>query len=355
MSSLQHLFILNTLRSQIYWAIPLLLLSHYSLATSPVSPPILCTTTFSGKVGAFSSQNGNLVDTATLSSPTLHPSILYGIAVFDTAKFYPISENEVAVFRLQDHVNRLFSSAASMNLRITRSHEDVVSDILKLITETKFRTGFIRMNVLSRSDEKRLVLPESSETDLIINIWQAGSYHKTHESGEGIHVEINSQFIRPIHAVSTLKIAGNNYASSSFLRAEAAPRGINDIVFKDSNGNIAEATGQNIFVVKNGEVYTPKLGAILPGITRDTVLKLSSTLNISTHEMDINEAFLLQADEVFLTGTASEIVSVGKINGKTVGDGRMGSITRILADRYIEVVSGKTENENPTWLTRIAF
>lgn len=270
----------------------------------------------------------------------------YGSGVFEGTRFYP-TDSGSAIFRLEEHTKRLFYSASSINLPINFSEEEVNKATKETVEKNQVESGYIRP--LAFFGEGKMGLrPEGAVPHLIIACWPWGKYL----ADRPIHVKI-SQFIRihPQSLVSDAKVTGH-YVNSILAVQEVVPQGYDEALLLDFEGNIAEGPGENLFLVKDGQLHAPRLGTILAGITRSTIIQLAEDLGIKTTERTIRPEEIWESDEAFYTGTAAEVTSIGEVDEKKIGDGTEGPITKKLREAYFDVVTGKNEKYK-NWLTEV--
>jgi len=288
--------------------------------------------------------DGNFRKMNEVNISFLTHSLHYGSAVFEGIRFFE-TEKGSAVFRLNDHVNRLFYSAQSLNLKIPFSKEDIFDAICELVRRNKITSGYIRPIVFC--GEKMGLSIKGAPIHVGIANWGWDSY-----LGEKPLKVCVSKFIR-IHPNSTIadaKISGH-YVNSILASHEAMEKNCDEALLLDFEGNIAEGPGENIFAVKNGEIFTPKLGNILPGITRKSVIEIAKQkFNLKVFEQNLSLDFLKTADELFFTGTAAEISGIGFLEGAKIGTGEIGEVTRKLQDARKNIISGN-DKDYEKWLT----
>ncbi len=259
-------------------------------------------------------------------------SLHYGTAVFEGIRFFNTKQG-TAIFRLEDHINRLFLSAKSLNHKIKYSKKQIEQAIIKLIKTNKLNQGYIRP-IIFYGDESLGVCPSTNKTNIAILTLSKYNLYKN----KFLSIKTVS-FIRP-HPKSTLnqtKISGA-YHNSALASLEAKKHGYDEALLLDYKGNLAECTAENIFIVKNNTIYTPKTHSILPGITRDTIIKLSNDINIKIKQADITPKQAKQANEIFLTGTAAGILPVNKLDNKEFKNHK---ITKKIKNKFSEIL------ENP--------
>lgn len=277
--------------------------------------------------------NGKLVDWDKAKIHILTHTLHYGSGVFEGIRCYETSLGP-AVFRLDDHLKRLFNSAKYLNLKIPYSLQELKKAIVNLIKLNKVKNCYIRP-ICFYGYGKMGLDPEGAEINVAIALWEWPKYLK-----ESVKVKI-SKFIRlhPQSVVSSAKVCGY-YVNSIFATFDAKNSGYDEALLLDYKGFVAEGPGENIFMVKNKTLYTPKLGSILPGITRNTVFEISKDFGYKVIEKDITLKELFNADELFFTGTAAEITPIIQINQYKK---KFGEVTQKIKDLYKEIVTGKVK------------
>lgn len=289
--------------------------------------------------------NGKLVPWFEANIHVLSHTLHYGGGAFEGIRFYKTAKGP-AIFKLEEHTDRLLYSSKVLKMPFTYGKSQVMNAIKELVTINRLEEGYIRP-IVFYGYGKMGVNPVGAPVDFAIACWSWGAY-LAHEC-----VDIKtSQFIR-IHPDSTIvdaKLCGH-YVNSILASLELQGTHYHEILFLDSVGYISEGAGENFFIVKNEKIYTPKLGTILPGITRKTVLQLIQELGLEAQETDITLEDALQADEAFFTGTAAEVTPIRSINDRVLGDGDVGPITSKIKEAYLAVVRGK----NPAYLSSLTF
>jgi branched-chain amino acid aminotransferase len=277
---------------------------------------------------------------------TLH----YGLGVFEGIRCYRRSDGRSAVFRLREHVDRLFESAHISDMVIRESRDAVTETCLELIRVNKLDECYVRPLVFLGEGPMGLLYTRDNPVRLAIAAWRWGAYLGEEGLEHGIRAKISSYTRSGINATMTkAKIVGN-YVNSILAKREVVAAGYQEAIMLDAQGYVAEASGENIFVVKHGRVITPVVGgSILAGITRSTVLTLAGELGIEVDERPISRDELYIADEVFFTGTAAEVTPVREIDERKVGSGSRGPITKRIQDRFFQLVRGP-ELLHPEWL-----
>lgn len=284
-------------------------------------------------------------DQATIHiiTPTLH----YGMGVFEGIRCYETPSGP-AIFRLHDHLERFLESIHILGIRdIPYSIEQLSEAIHKIIRVNRFQECYIRP--LMWLDGPLGLNMDNSEPKVAIATWEWGPYLGEDARHTGVHLMVSS-FTRLHPNVNMTKSkVGGNYVNSMLVKTLALRSGYDEAVILDTNGFVAECTGENIFMVRKGVIYTPPLAAILEGITRDSIITLARDLNINVIESMISRDQLYIADEVFISGTAAEIVGVNMIDYRCIGNGNVGKVTKALMDGFHKTVHGNGKRSGE-WL-----
>ena len=274
---------------------------------------------------------------------TLH----YGGGVFEGIRSYETGNKKVAVFRLKEHIERFFESAKAIHLKIPFSKKEIIEGVLKVIKTNKLKDAYIRP-IAFWGEGKINLDPRKNPVNVSIIAFPFGAY-----LGEKPVKVLISKYIRlhPQSVISSAKVCGY-YINSILATIEAHDKGYDEALLLDYRGFIAEGSGENIFIVKNKTLYTPKLGNILPGITRESVMKIAKDHHLKVVEKDITLNELFNADEAFFTGTAAEIVPIGKVNNKLINKGQEGEITKFLREIFKKIVRGE-DKRYKNWLNYV--
>jgi branched-chain amino acid aminotransferase len=286
--------------------------------------------------------DGKFVEWEKALIPINTHALHYGTSVFEGIRAYR-SNNNLHIFKLKEHVKRLFISASIYSIKINYSVDDLVNSTIQLLRKVNMREScYIRPISFVGVHGIDLNVNYESPTHTVIIVFPFQKYFKT----EGIRVGVSSW--RRIHDISTPPIAkaGGNYLNSILATQECKRHGYDEAIMLDKDGNVSEAPGENIFVIKNKIIYTPTMASsILEGITRDTVITLAQDLGYSIVQRTISRSELYTAEEIFLTGTAAEIIGVISVDGKNVGDGKEGQITKMIRKTYDQIATGNISNE----------
>jgi branched-chain amino acid aminotransferase len=258
--------------------------------------------------------------------------LLYGDGVFEGIRAY----NGV-VFKLKEHIDRLYRSARAIMLQIPVSKEEMIKIVLETLRKNQLKDAYIRL-VVTRGVGDLGLDPRKCQKPTIIVITDTIALHKSEAKEKGITAMLTWVKRDPVDA-TTHEIKSLNYLNSILAKIEANINGVDEAICLDKNGYICEGVAENIFIVKNGRIYTPpSYTGALPGITAEAVKELAKSLGYEVIEKNITPYELFTADEVFFTGTAAEIVPVREINKRQIGDGKPGPITRRLMEEFPKLV-----------------
>ncbi len=292
--------------------------------------------------------NGEFVPYDEAKVHVLTHALHYGTGVFEGVRCYD-TEVGPAVFRHQQHVDRLFASAGLYYMDIPFSREQIREATLELIARNGMRECYIRPLVY-RGGGTMGLFPLNASVDVAIAVWPWGAYLGDEGKANGIRAKVSSwERISPKSLIPHAKATGQ-YLNSILAKLEAHHAGYEEAILLDHRGMLCEGSGENIFVVRDGKVVTPPQGAsILDGISRRVTITLAEEAGYEVVERDIARAELALADEVFLTGTAAELVPVREIDDRPVGDGAVGPVTRAMAVAFDDVLHGRDERHRD-WL-----
>ncbi len=267
---------------------------------------------------------------------TLH----YGLGVFEGIRCYRCDSGRTAVFRLREHVERLFNSAKVVDLKIPYSLGEIEDAILETIKVNGLEEGYIRPLVFIGDGAMGLYGYENP-VHTVIAVWPWGAYLGEEGLEKGIRVKISSYTRHHVNTAMTKAKVCGYYVNSILAKKEAKDHGYDEALLLDTEGYVAEGSGENIFIVRHGELKTPPLTSILEGITRDTVIRIARHLQIPVREERFTRDELYMADEAFLTGTAAEITPIREVDGKVIGEGRRGEVTALIQREFFDIVKGR--------------
>jgi len=287
--------------------------------------------------------NGKFLKWENAKIHILAHGLHYGSGVFEGIRCYK-TKNGPAIFRLEEHIERLYNSAKILKIKIPFSKEEFKKAVLDLVKLNKIEECYIRP-IIFYGYGKMELNPKGAEINCAIAAWPWGKYLK-----DKVKVKI-SRFIRlhPKSVISSAKACGY-YLNSIFATFDAEENKFDESVLLDYRGFVAEGPGENIFIVKNKKLFTPKLGSILPGITRNSIIKIAKDLKIKVTEKDISVRELKNCDEAFFTGTAAEITPIIQIDNKTINNKEIGEITKNLQDRFYKIIN-REDKKYQNWFT----
>jgi len=293
--------------------------------------------------------NGEFVDWDDARIHVLSHVVHYGSSVFEGGRAYA-SDRGPAVFRLRDHVERLFNSAKIYRMEIPFSREQVARAICELIDVNDLDAAYIRP-VVYRGYKELGVDPRSCPVDVTIAVWRWGKYLGPEALEQGVDVCVSSWQRMAPNTLPAMAKCGANYMNSQLIKQEALGHGYVEGIALDSSGHVSEGSGENIFLVRDGVLITPSFGnSILPGITRNCVIKFAEEMGLKVIEENIPREALYLADEVFFTGSAAEITPIRSIDRMPVGEGKRGPVTRRLQEAFFDIVEGRSADRFG-WLT----
>lgn len=295
--------------------------------------------------------NGNLVHWHDAKVHVLSHAIHYGSSVFEGIRCYETNDG-LAIFRLRDHVKRLFDSAKIYRMELPFTLESLEQACRDVITENRLTASYIRP-VAFRGYNSIGVMPFDNPVEVAVAAFEWGAYLGEDSLAQGVDVGVSSWNRSAPNTIPTGAKAGGNYLSSQLVVEEARRHGYAEGIALDTQGYISEGSGENIFLLRNGKLYTPPAtAAILPGLTRDSIITLAEAQGIPVVETNIAREALYLADEIFMTGTAAEIVPVRSVDGQIIGAGCRGSVTEQLQSLFFGLFDGTTPDEWG-WLERI--
>jgi len=305
------------------------------------------------KGGNYIWHNGQIVDWDDAKVHVLSHALHYGSSVFEGIRLYK-TPNGPKIFRLQDHIARLYNSAKIYRMEIPYSQDDLIKACKDIITQNKLNNGaYIRPIAFRGYGEIGLAPKDDHPVDVSIAAWEWGTYLGEDALENGVEVCVSSwQRVAP-NTIPTMAKAGGNYLSSTLISTEAKRLGFDEGIALSSSGKVSEGAGENLFIVKDDVIYTPPASSgILTGITRDTVVKISKDVGLNLKEEEINRESLYLADEMFFTGTAAEITPIKSVDRIIIGQGKRGPITQKLQNEFFGLFSGSTDDKY-SWLDSI--
>ncbi|MGA1198307.1 MAG: branched-chain amino acid transaminase [Candidatus Latescibacterota bacterium] len=295
--------------------------------------------------------NGNLVGWDDAKIHVLSHVVHYGSSVFEGMRCYDTHKGG-ACFRLQDHINRLYDSAKIYRMEIPFKRDELAQAVLDTIRANNLKACYVRP-IAFRGYGELGVNPAPCPVEVVIAVWQWGKYLGPEALEKGVSVRVSSWNRPAPNTMPSLAKVGANYMNSQLIKMEALADGYVEGIALDTSGYVSEGSGENIFIVKNGAIYTPSTGSsILPGITRHSVITLAESLGYRITTRPIPRESLYIADEVFFTGSAAEITPIAEIDHIQIGSGTRGPVTKALQDAFFNLIEGK-EDDNYNWLTYV--
>jgi branched-chain amino acid aminotransferase len=294
--------------------------------------------------------DGEMVPWRNATTHVLTHTLHYGMGVFEGVRAYN-TPNGAAIFRLREHTDRLFQSAHIFGMNIPYDSETIVNAQRAVVARNKLESGYIRPIVFFGS-EALGIAAKTLKVHVAIAAWTWGAYLGKDALEKGIRVKTSS-FARHHVNINMCKAkACGSYINSILAHNEAAQDGYDEALLLDVDGFVAEGSGENVFIVRHGKLYTPDLTSALEGITRGTIVQLAGEMNIPVIEKRITRDEVYCADEAFFTGTAAEVTPIRELDNRTIGKGTRGPITTKLQEKFFECVTGVSKTHR-NWLTLV--
>jgi branched-chain amino acid aminotransferase len=284
--------------------------------------------------------DGKLIPWEEANVHILTHSLHYGLAVFEGIRCYLCQDGKSAVFRLKEHVDRLFDSAQIGDIKIPFSKREISEACKEILRANQLKEGYIRPIVFI-GEGVMGVYPGDNPIRVAITTWSWGAYLGEEALERGIRIKVSSYTRHHVNVMMTkAKICGN-YVNSVLAKREAMKMGYDEALMLDTEGYVSEASGENIFMVKNGMLKTTPLTSILPGITRDAVIQIAKARKFTLLEERFTRDELYTAQEAFFTGTAAELTPIREVDDRPIGEGKPGPVTKELQSAFFEIVRGK--------------
>ncbi|RMF62793.1 MAG: branched-chain amino acid transaminase [Bacteroidetes bacterium] len=295
--------------------------------------------------------NGKLVPYEEATVHVLSHVLHYGSSVFEGIRCYKTEKKGTAVFRLREHLRRLIDSAKIYRMEIPYSLDELEAATLETIARSGLEACYIRPLVF-RGMGSLGVNPLKNSVETVIAVWEWGAYLGAEALEQGVDVKVSSWNRMAPNTFPAMAKAGGNYLNAALAKMDAVLGGYTEGIMLSTDGFIAEGSGENLFLIRDGKIYTAPVGlSILPGITRDAVVRLARDMGYSVEEKVIPREALYIADELFFTGTAAEITPIRSVDHYTVGEGRRGPITKALQEAFFDIVH--RGNDPYGWLTPV--
>jgi branched-chain amino acid aminotransferase len=296
--------------------------------------------------------DGQLVPWREAQVHVLTHTLHYGMGVFEGVRAYHTDSRGTAIFRLEDHTNRLFNSAKIVGMQIPFDRETLNEAQRQVVRANHLREGYIRPLAFLGSEGMGL-RADGLRTHVAIAAWEWPSYMSPEALEQGIRIRTSSITRHHVNITMCKAKATGNYTNSMMALREALQDGYDEALLLDPEGYVAEGSGENIFVVNRGVLYTPELTSCLDGITRDTVIQLAHECGYEVREKRITRDEIYIADEAFFTGTAAEVLPIRELDNRVIGAGARGPITTRLQQLYFDAVRGRLA-AHPEWLAPVA-
>ncbi|MBT3567033.1 MAG: branched-chain amino acid transaminase [Porticoccus sp.] len=295
--------------------------------------------------------DGDMVPWRDAKVHVLTHTLHYGLGVFEGVRAYETEEQGAAIFRLQEHTDRLYGSAKILNINIPYTKEQLNEAHKLVVRENGLHQAYLRPMVFLGSEGMGL-RAEGLKVHVIVAAWDWPSYMSPEALERGIKVRTSSYTRHHPNIAMTKAKANGNYINSMLALREALECGCEEALMLDVEGFIAEGSGENVFIVKNGIVYTPELSSCLDGITRKTVIQLAEEAGYKVIEKRITRDEVYIADEAFFTGTAAEVLPIRELDGRILGSGHRGPVTTLMQSQYFDLVRGRIA-KHVDWLAPV--
>ena len=294
--------------------------------------------------------DGKMVDWRDATTHVLTHTLHYGMGVFEGVRAYR-TERGTAIFRLKEHTDRLFNSAHIFGMKIPYDKAVIMEAQKEVVRANNLESGYIRP-IAFYGSEAMGISAKTLSTHVAIAAWPWGAYLGKEALENGIRVKTSSFTRHHVNITMCKAKASSSYTNSILAHQEAAHDGYDEALLLDVEGFVAEGSGENIFIVKNGKLYTPDLTSALEGITRDTIFNLAAEIDVPVVEKRITRDEVYCADEAFFTGTAAEVTPIRELDNRVIGAGGRGPITTRLQSMFFDCVTGKTQR-HAEWLALI--
>lgn len=294
--------------------------------------------------------DGKMVNWRDATTHVLTHTLHYGLGVFEGVRAYK-TDKGTAIFRLQDHTDRLFRSAHILQMKMPFTKDEISAAQRAAVRENNLESAYIRPMAFYGA-EAMGISAKTLSTHVICAAWSWGAYMGEEALTHGIRVKTSSFSRHHVNITMCKAKANGNYMNSILAHQEAAQDGYQEALLLDVDGFVAEGSGENVFIIRKGKLYTPDLTSALEGITRDTIVTLAKELGYEVIEKRITRDEVYGADEAFFTGTAAEVTPIRELDNRSIGAGTRGPITEKLQALYFDVVKGKSAKHSD-WLTLV--
>ena len=292
--------------------------------------------------------DGELVPWREAQVHVLTHSLHYGMGVFEGVRAYK-TDKGAAIFRLQEHTRRLFGSAHIMMMPVPWDQETISAAQITAVRENRLESAYIRPLFFYGAEGMGL-RADNLKVHAMVAAWDWGSYLGADNMEKGIRIRTSSYTRHHVNITMCKAKATGNYINSMLALSEALQTGYDEAMLLDNHGFVAEGSGENIFIVRDGVLYTPDTSSALEGITRDTIMELAADSGLTVREKRISRDEVYLADEAFFTGSAAEVTPIREVDNRMIGNGSRGPVTEQLQSLYFDVVHGRVKKYND-WLT----
>ncbi len=295
--------------------------------------------------------DGELVDWKDAKVHVLTHTLHYGLGVFEGVRAYQTESQGTCIFRLQEHTDRLFRSAHILQMAMPFDKDTISEAQRTVVRENNLDEAYLRPMCFYGSEGMGL-RADNLKTHVIVAAWDWPSYMSPEARDLGIKVRTSSYTRHHVNISMCKAKANGNYINSMLALREALDGGAEEALLLDNEGYVAEGSGENIFLVRNGKLYTPELTSCLDGITRNSIFRFAEELGLEIEEKRITRDEVYIADEAFFTGTAAEVLPIRELDARMIGEGKRGPITTKLQAMYFDQVKGR-RSENAEWLSPV--
>lgn len=295
--------------------------------------------------------DGKLVDWRDARIHVLTHSLHYGMAVFEGVRAYRMVSGETAIFRLAEHTRRFFNSAKIFQMQMPFPYEQILEAQKEVVRANKLESCYLRP-IAWIGSEKLGVSARGNTVHVSIAAWPWGAYLGEDGLAKGIRVKVSSYTRHHVNVSLVRAKASGYYINSILANQEVTANGYDEALLLDTEGYVSEGAGENVFIVRNGTIYTPDLASCLDGITRDSVITMARDLGYPVIEKRITRDEMYCADEAFFTGTAAEVTPIRELDDRTIGEGSRGPVTARLQAMFFDVVAGKADRY-AGWMTPV--
>ncbi|HWP56538.1 MAG TPA: branched-chain amino acid transaminase [Candidatus Acidoferrales bacterium] len=293
--------------------------------------------------------DGKLIPWEEAKVHVLAHALHYGTAYFEGIRCYAVTNDRSAVFRLKEHIRRFFDSGQIMGFPLSYAREEIERAVLDVVRANELRECYIRPLAFVGLGDMGLYSPDNP-LQVVIAAWPWGAYLGEEGLKNGIRAKVSSYARHHVNVMMTKSKIAGNYVNSVLAKNEVKKAGYDEAIMLDTEGYVSEASGENIFLVRDGILKTTPLTSILPGITRDSVLTIARDKGYPIKEERFTRDELYAADEAFFTGTAAEVTPIREVDNRQIGSGRPGPVTLDLQEKFFDIIKGKDEKYRH-WLT----